>query len=92
MPSITSGIKCSDVERRLIAPPPETAGFGIKIRSEIADFEHANWRLITETLTIKINRERQYERDSRIKNINYKMTGMKHQYHKDISKNIKHIS
>ena len=50
-------------------------GFGIKILSEIADFENASSKLITETLTIKVNQERQHGRYSRIKNINNKMTG-----------------
>ena len=42
IPAITGGIRCSDVERRLLSLPPRMGGLGIPVFSKIADFEYAN--------------------------------------------------
>ena len=62
IPSITGGIKCSNVQSRLLSLPSRMGGLGIPIFSEIADFEYENSRLVTETLSRKIiNQEGQYK-------------------------------
>ena len=50
--------------------PPRIKGLGISVFSKITKFKYLNSRLATKTLTRKIiNQERQYERDSKIKQI-----------------------
>ena len=99
MPCVYGRIKCSDVEKSLL-PLPRRMGtilifyshitILISIFSETADFECANAILVTKTLTRKIiNQERQYEQNSRIKEIKNKITGMTDQCHNDVLKNIK---
>ena len=99
MPCVYGRIKYSDVEKSLL-PLPRRMGtilifyshitILISIFSETADFECANAILVTKTLTRKIiNQERQYEQNSRIKEIKNKITGMTDQCHNDILKNIK---
>ena len=99
MPCVYGRIKYSDVEKSLL-PLPRRMGtilifyshitILISIFSETADFECANAILVTKTLTRKIiNQERQYEQNSRIKEIKNKITGMTDQCHNDVLKNIK---
>lgn len=99
MPCVYGRIKYSDVEKSLL-PLPRKMGtilifyshitILISIFSETADFECANAILVTKTLTRKIiNQERQYEQNSRIKEIKNKITGMTDQCHNDVLKNIK---
>lgn len=99
IPCVYGRIKYSDVEKSLL-PLPRRMGtilifyshitILISVFSETADFECANAILVTKTLTRKsINQERQYEQNSRIKEIKNKITGMTDQCHNDILKNIK---
>ena len=99
IPCVYGRIKYSDVEKSLLSLPRRMGTILIfyshitiliSIFSETADFECANAILVTKTLTRKIiNQERQYEQNSRIKEIKNKITGMTDQCHNDILKNIK---
>ena len=86
IPCVYGRIKYSDVEKSLLSLPRRMGTILIfyshitiliSIFSETADFECANAILVTKTLTRKIiNQERQYEQNSRIKEIKNKITGM----------------
>ena len=99
IPCVYGRIKYSDVEKSLLSLPRRMGTILIfyshitiliSIFSETADFECANAILVTKTLTRKIiNQERQYEQNSRIKEIKNKITGMTDQCHNDVLKNIK---
>lgn len=92
IPSITGGIKCSNVERKLLSLLRRTGSLRIPIFSKIPDFEYVNSRIVSETLTRKIiNPERHYEQDSWIKGTKNFITRIRQQCHNNILKKKKRI-
>ena len=92
IPSITGGIKCSNVERKLLSLLRRTGSLRIPIFSKIPDFEYVNSRIVSETLTRKIiNRKRHYEQDSRIKGTKNFITRIRQQCLNSILKKKKRI-
>ena len=92
IPSITGGIKCSNVERKLLSLLRRTGSLRIPIFSKIPDFEYVNSRIVSETLTRKIiNPERHYEQDFRIKGTKNFITRIRQQCHNNILKKKKRI-
>ena len=75
IPAITRGVKCSEIERKLLSLPPKLGGLGIPIFSETFDFEYSNSKMVTKQLCEKIiQQERQYDRDNKIKEVKNKIT------------------
>ena len=50
IPTISNGVLCSELERKLILLPPKLGGLGIPIFSESSEFEFENSITITESL------------------------------------------
>ena len=72
IPSISSGIECSDVERRLLSLPP----------SEVLEYQY-----FQKLLTLNMQTQKLVTRF--YKDIKNRITGIRHQRHNDILKNVK---
>ena len=61
IPTITGGINCSDIEKKLMSLPPKLGSKGIPIFSDIADREYEFSQMLLNDLTLKIiNQDRQH--------------------------------
>ena len=82
IPAITSGIICSDKERKLMSLPPKLGGMRIPIFSSIADTEYEFSQMLSNDLTSKIiNRERQHQSNDNSIVIKNKIQLLKLQHH-----------
>ena len=90
IPAITGGIRCSDIERKLLSLLSQLGGLGIPIFAEISNQEYEYSLMLSKDLSTRImKQEIQLSSETDVKNIKQKIKNQKQQKHQAKLENIR---
>ena len=90
IPVITGGIRCSDIERKLLSLLSQLGGLGIPIFTEISNQEYEYSLMLSKDLSTRImKQEIQLSSETDVKNIRQKIKNQKQQKHQAKLENLR---